>query len=155
MFYGVLNTLSGELEFSVGGHAMPYRFSSDGAQLISGEGGPVLGILEDAVYPSARIRLDAGDGLLLYTDGVTEAFDVSGNEYSSERLQVLVDQLRALPVRTLVTEIFQSIREFSSNAPQSDDITVLALRYPGPSSTFLPSLDLLTKSSPIQPVTLA
>lgn len=154
IFYGVLNTLSGELEFSAGGHSMPYRFSGSGAQLVIGEGGPVLGILEEATYPTNRIRLNPGDGLLLYTDGVTEAFDAAGNEFSNERLQVLLDRSRALPVQTLVTGIFKAIRKFSQDAPQSDDITVLALRYPGPATALPPGLDVLGDASQTQTVTL-
>ncbi len=155
MFYGVVNTVSGEVQFSVGGHSMPYRFSAGQALLPTAEGGPVLGILENATYPTSSLFLEPGEGLLLYTDGVTEAFDAQGNEYSSERLEDLLAGLSALPVQNMIGGILDSIRQFSTGAPQSDDITLLALRYLGPSQAILSGFDFLNKAASPHPAVLA
>ena len=154
MFYGVLNTVSGELEFSVGGHSMPYRFFAGHAQLTSGDGGPVLGVLEGATYPTEKLCLKPGEGLFLYTDGVTEAFDTEENEFSGERLQTLLEETSTLPLEEVVAGLLKSIREFSAGAPQSDDITVLTLRYLGPSMPISTGFDLPDRPASVLPAIL-
>lgn len=134
LFYGVLDLTSGEVTFSVAGHSMPYQISNGKAQLPDGDGGPVLGILPDAEYPTGKLKLSSGDALLLYTDGVTEAPDMSENEFSYERLQELAARNSDGSLEKLVSEVISSVQEFSSGAPQHDDITVLAVRYVGRSA---------------------
>lgn len=135
MFYGVLNMVSGELEFSVAGHNMPYLLSPRGADLMTAEGGPVLGVLEVAQYPTSKTRLQPGEAVLLYTDGATEAFNISGEEFSPERVQEILNHVANRPVSEIVPILFKKIQEHSVGVPQSDDITLLAIRYLGLNST--------------------
>ena len=76
--------------------------------------------------------LRAGDGLFLYTDGVTEAMNESEQQYSDERLlQCIAEQGAAMP-EALIREVMQSVKAFAGDASQSDDITMLALHFKGP-----------------------
>ena len=79
-------------------------------------------------YAMKRIVLKSGDGLLLYSDGVTEAMDESGALYSEERLQQTLAALSGRSVDDTVAAIIDSVKEHAAGAPQSDDITVLALK---------------------------
>jgi phosphoserine phosphatase RsbU/P len=131
VFYGILDIASGEIEFSIAGHNMPYRFSEEGVRLINGDTGPVLGILERAEFPTVKTVLQPGEGLLLYTDGVTEALNAAEEEFSPERLAETVSRRTHLPARHLVGEIVQSVQQHSAGMGQTDDLTALIIRYLG------------------------
>src|SRR5437773_11200210 len=88
IFYGILHIPSGKLEYSNGGHNLPYVLSQHGTvEPLENPGGMALGVLESATYRAKTVRLRVGDGLFLYTDGVTEAMDSAGNLFSERRLQ--------------------------------------------------------------------
>lgn len=135
IFYGILNTRTGELEFSVGGHNPPLLFSPSGVVgvLHAKSPGMLVGIIEEARYTSEHLQLRSGDGILLYTDGVTEATDTSKNEFGEERLHKVLEKACAHPVEDLVEEmicaIFAEVNTFAAGAPQHDDITAMALQY--------------------------
>jgi len=93
--------------------------------------GIILGTIEEARYTTASLTLHAGDTLVLYTDGVTEAMNPSQDLYSLERLRETVTGLSDQPPKTIVDTIFQSVSAYAAGAPQSDDITVLTLHYHG------------------------
>jgi phosphoserine phosphatase RsbU/P len=115
LFYGILNTSTGLIQYSVGGHNPPYIFSPDGTvrPLPIEHSGTIVGLFEGSRYQTETCRLSPGDGILLYTDGVTEAVN------ARSRAEQIVSGLHA------------SVNEFAEGAPQADDITVLALRYLG------------------------
>ncbi len=132
-FYGILDLRSGRFTYSNGGHNPPFRVSAAGAvQTLPRTGGVALGLLESVGYDSREIGLDAGDSLLLYTDGVTEAMRASGELYDDERLERLLATQGGAEPRALLEAIVDDVRVFAQGAPQSDDITLLALRYLGP-----------------------
>jgi serine phosphatase RsbU (regulator of sigma subunit) len=131
VFQAVLHTKTGELTYCNAGHNVPYRLSARGEASRLGEpGGMALGVLPDNAYKEARIALQPRETLFLYTDGVTEAMDPYGNLYSDDRLEVLLHGSRAGPVE-LVQRTVGEVRAYAAGEPQSDDITVLALRYLG------------------------
>ncbi|NNE48356.1 MAG: serine/threonine-protein phosphatase [Rhodothermales bacterium] len=78
-----------------------------------------------------EIQLGKGDTLLLYTDGVTEAMSPKSEEYSEERPQALLEGEKAGSPRELLDRVFDSVLVFADGAPQSDDITALALTFLG------------------------
>ena len=85
-------------------------------------------------YGQASGRLHPGDCLVLYTDGVTEAFNPEGQMFGDERLHELVRQHVDASAQTLVTHIFASVIEFAGTAPQSDDITLAVLAWCPPTT---------------------
>jgi sigma-B regulation protein RsbU (phosphoserine phosphatase) len=132
VFYGILHTETGELEFSNGGHNVPYVIGGDRLAPIGQPGGMALGILEDARYHTSRISLNAGETLMLYTDGVTEAMDPESRLYSTPRFEETLHRLAKQRPIDLLTKLVEDVQAFSSGAVQADDITLLALQYRQP-----------------------
>jgi sigma-B regulation protein RsbU (phosphoserine phosphatase) len=132
IFYGILHTDTGELEYSIGGHNPPIIFSRSGnAEMMQTRGGMIVGMVEEARYSTGCIRLSPGDGILLYTDGVTEAEDPAENQFSEERLLGLLAKSGGRSVEEIVQEVMHAVALFASGAPQHDDITAMAMRYEG------------------------
>lgn len=131
-FCATLNFRTGEMRYSNAGHNPPLiRRAGGKPEWLDLPEGFLLGILEDSSYRTETIYLNPGDALLLYTDGVTEAMNTEGLPYSDESLQTLVESLEEAKPETLVQEVVRHVQDFAGEAPQSDDITVLALRYKG------------------------
>jgi len=129
IFYGIYNTTTGELEYANGGHNPPYILKADGSvQLLEMTNGIALGVMEDLDYQIRTVQLHSGDGLFLYTDGVTEAFNAAGQMYTDQRLVKLLTASNTLPIREIVQKVFQDVNEYSTGIDQSDDITILAMR---------------------------
>ena len=88
-----------------------------------------LGVLEDVTYRAKKRILRAGDGLFLYTDGVTEAMDRAGNFFSDRRLQEFLQRAHGSSPTELIRGVVNEVKRFSCGAEQSDDITTLAIQY--------------------------
>ncbi len=130
-FCGILNIRTGQVDYSNGGHNLPYYLHPDGVSPLENLGGRALGLVEQSPYASGRMILRPGDALLLYTDGVTEAMDMSETLYSDERLEQFLGTNRGSAARQIIGDLISDVRHFAGEAPQSDDITILALRYFG------------------------
>lgn len=132
LFYAVFDPATGSLTYSNGGHNPPFVLrAGGGVEQLRGHGFPV-GALEEVRYRNGQAELRPGDGLFLYTDGVTEAMDEARRQFTPERLlKTLEESDRSSPV-TLVYDVVEAVRRFTGDAPQSDDLTVLAMRYAGP-----------------------
>jgi sigma-B regulation protein RsbU (phosphoserine phosphatase) len=133
MFYGILDTRTGDLQFAIGGHNPPYVFSPAGGvrELPCTNGGPVVGLLADAKYETINDHISPGEGILLFTDGVTEAIDRNEEFFTEERLEKFLAVNCTATAEQLVSTLHQSVEAFAAGMPQADDITVLALRYLG------------------------
>jgi sigma-B regulation protein RsbU (phosphoserine phosphatase) len=132
LFYAVLNTRTGELQFGNGGHNPPYVVSAEGAiRPLPQKSGPMLGVWEGFEYQTWTERLAPGESIVLYTDGVIEAVDRNGEFFSEQRLeQFLIASAPETPER-LVRNLHAGVQDFAKGTPQADDITVLTLRYLG------------------------
>lgn len=86
------------------------------------------------MYPEARVTLEPGDVLLLFTDGVTEAINGAGELFSDARLLQGFGECAAGRAGDIVDRVVDAVSTFAATAPQEDDITVLALRYVGRAS---------------------
>lgn len=134
LFCGILETETGIFRFANAGHNPPLLLDSDGqCEFIKVKKGLVAGIIESAHYPPDTLMLRPGQSLLLYTDGVTEALNIRNELYSEEKLLGTLRTGNRDSPRTLVETIRASLAGFSQGAPQADDITMLALRFSGPS----------------------
>jgi sigma-B regulation protein RsbU (phosphoserine phosphatase) len=131
VFYGILNTTNGEVEYVNGGHNPPYIISGTGIRKVEMTGGPILGCIEDFTYHSKRLKLLPGDRLFLFTDGVTEAFNSLDKVYGDERLESYLSSRLTLPLEDLLKESLQEVNAFSIGMAQSDDITYLAISFNG------------------------
>ena len=133
VFYCVFDPASGVLRYANGGHNPPYVRHADGSvEVLSGEGGVALGVIPGVAYPEHTTTLLPGDRLLLYTDGVTEAFNASDEAYGVDRLLAEIRAHREGAAATLVERICRSVTSFAGSAPQSDDITLTVLTRHAP-----------------------
>lgn len=134
IFYGVLNTRTGEVQFSFGGHNPPYIKRREGpVERLNHESGFLLGMLDDMEYDVHKIVLHPGDTILLYTDGVTEAMNSKEELFEESRLESSLQRLNGSPLKEMLDGINADLMEFAAGAPQADDITMLALQYKGKS----------------------
>ena len=129
LFFGVYNPESGDFVYANGGHNLPLLVHADGSAetLERTEDGIALGVLPDADYSARRIRLQPGDTLVLYTDGVTEAEDEDQQQFGLERLIALFRDSPPTDAEQTNRNVFDAVREFTGAAPQFDDITCLTL----------------------------
>jgi phosphoserine phosphatase RsbU/P len=131
-FYGVLDTRTGELQFANAGHNPPYVFSPDGTyRVLEGNGGPMLGLFPGLTYETSTTTFAPGEGILVYTDGVTEAKDTAEEFFEEQRLEEFLRGHGSEPVEQFINGLHRKVEEFAMGAPQADDITALALRYLG------------------------
>jgi sigma-B regulation protein RsbU (phosphoserine phosphatase) len=121
------------LRYANGGHNPPYVRRADGSiEVVSGTVGLVLGVMPGIAYPDHTIQLLPGDRLILYTDGVTEAFNSADEPYGAERLIAEVKAHGDGAATALVERICRSVTIFAGAAPQSDDITLTVLTWGAP-----------------------
>ncbi|WP_137176249.1 PP2C family protein-serine/threonine phosphatase [Roseomonas sp. AR75] len=128
--YATLDPATGLLEYASAGHPPPLLIGAEGAARELPEcDGMVLGVLPAQEYRLHRQSLAPDEVLLLYTDGVTEAFDSAGSCFGEERLAATLAAHRGLHCEDLLATVVREVMGFAANAPQADDITCLALRY--------------------------
>ncbi len=134
VFLGVLDTQTGHLAFANAGHNKPVMLRVGGPDFLEGRSGPALGVMEGLDYLPMETSLAPGEAIYVYTDGVTEAMDLNGGEYGDERLfAVLKDCGPETSAKTVLAATFADVRRHAGEADQSDDITMLCLRWRGPS----------------------
>jgi phosphoserine phosphatase RsbU/P len=127
-FMTVADPASGELVYTNAGHNPPLIVRANGdVELLKG-GGIILGILPMASYQESRIKMETGDTLVLFTDGVTEAPNVNDEDFGEERLANLVKTLQGKSAAHIVEAIEAAVTEFTQGAPVADDITVVVAR---------------------------
>ncbi|MBO9715411.1 MAG: serine/threonine-protein phosphatase, partial [Pseudoxanthomonas sp.] len=123
---GRLEVASGRFVLASAGHEPPLLLHTDGrAELLSLPSGGPLGFETATDFPLYEGVLGAGCALVGYTDGVTEAFDAQDRAYGSERL--LHALVRGDDAATACRRLLEDVRRFAGDAPQSDDITILAI----------------------------
>jgi sigma-B regulation protein RsbU (phosphoserine phosphatase) len=133
VFYCVFDTSTGTLRYANGGHNPPYVRRADGSvEALAGAGGLVLGVMPGVSFPDHTVQLLPGDRLVLYTDGVTEAFNSADEPYGVERLLAEVKAHGDGAAGALVERICRSVTVFADTAPQSDDITLTVLKWGPP-----------------------
>ena len=132
LFCGLLETDTGRFFFANAGHNPPLLLANDGEHaFLKLKKGLVAGIMENARYSTDMLQFSPDQTVLLYTDGVTEAMNLQNEFYSEERLLAKVRERVWDNSRHLVDTVRADIAGFVQDAPQADDITMLALRYRG------------------------
>ncbi len=134
VFYGILNTQTGEVDYVNAGHNPPYIVSANGIQKVEMTDGMALGVMNDFNFKSKKIQLKKDEKLVLCTDGVVEAFNTEDTAYGEERFEDFLTSNRNLPVDKIIKDSFHDVCGFVDGAPQSDDITLLGLSFNGSKS---------------------
>ena len=128
-WFGCLDLGSGSLEYVNAGHNTPVLFGKSGLEALPLSENMPLGVWDEAEFISGRITLQPGDILLLYTDGVTESMDAAGNEFGRGRLNEAVVAAGAYGASDVIESVLDRVRWHASGVDQSDDITMLCLKY--------------------------
>lgn len=132
VFYGILHTDHGVVEYGLGGHNPPYRVSPSGdLAAIDEPGGVVVGLLPESTYETGRVQLAPGEAIFLFTDGVTEAMDPGQHFFTERRLKEILRGCGGLEPKETVARVLGALAEFTAGAPQSDDITTMAVKWNG------------------------
>jgi sigma-B regulation protein RsbU (phosphoserine phosphatase) len=129
VLYSIYNPETGRLTYSNGGHDAPMLVRPDGSsELLALTGGVALGIAPDIEYPSHTVQLEPGDTVLLYTDGITEAMNGDGEQFGVKRMHEVFAANAPENSEQAAKAMFEAVKEFVGETPQSDDITCLVLR---------------------------
>jgi len=120
----------GRVTYANGGHNPPVLLTRSAVHRLT-VGGPLLGGFPDASFEQATIRLDPGDTLVMFTDGVTEARNAAGEEFGESALLECLDAQRGDAPRDLLRQVLAAVKEFCGTSEQSDDITVTVTRRVG------------------------
>lgn len=126
---GTLDIASGELRIANAGHMDPISRVSGNCSEMPVDGGPVLGVLEDAEYPTVIRKLSKGTTLIFYTDGISEAFNERHEQYGTRRLLQFASQNSKDDTECFTLDIREDIRRFVGDAAQSDDLTLMLIKY--------------------------
>jgi sigma-B regulation protein RsbU (phosphoserine phosphatase) len=127
--YGVLSIENGEFTYANAGHNPPVWMSGTGKKLVLlHRTGPALGIIDDLPMDQRTIVLGLEDVLLLYTDGLTEAFSPENEIFGEERLQQALKLAETSSARLVLDALEASVNKFMDPLPASDDLTMLALK---------------------------
>jgi len=138
-FAARLDVATGELEYVNAGHNPTYRVGAGGGVApLGGAVNPALGAVEGHEYHAGLVSLRPGDLLLMYTDGVVEARNASGEEFHALRLESFLGGCGGASADAVVRGLLGKVEDFAGDTPQYDDVTALALRWRGPDSR-LPS----------------
>lgn len=134
-FFGVIDMDLGTLTYVNAGHDPPYLIRpNEGPEMIPHTGGIALGVLPELDYAETTIPLDPGTSLYLYTDGITEAENASGQQFGRDRLEEKLAGTNGAGPQVLMDDILGDLRAFTGDAKQFDDITCMALQFVGGAS---------------------
>jgi serine phosphatase RsbU (regulator of sigma subunit)/ligand-binding sensor protein len=126
VFFGVLDTSTGELTYANGGHCPPHLIGASGSQAALTATGPILGAFAKAHYHPAEVEVEPGDSLVLYTDGLSEARD-GGGLYGEQRLLALLEQASEQPVASAVSGLVADALAYSGGKLK-DDLAIMVVR---------------------------
>ena len=128
-FYGMLGA-NGDLTFCNAGHNAPLLVSASGIRRLE-TGGVVLGLFEHASFDEETVTMHPGDYIVLFSDGVTEALNPAGEEFTDERLIECVNAHLGEPPQDVLEAVLAEVRTFCADATPSDDVTVVMVRFNG------------------------
>ncbi|MCE5209701.1 MAG: GAF domain-containing protein [Chloroflexi bacterium] len=127
--YAILNKRANKIVYANAGHNLPVLFRRDENRIISLEkGGMSLGVMENIQLTDSEITIFPGDILLMYTDGVTEAFNSAGEGFGIERLEKFILDQQEMPAEDLLKQLENTLKDFSAGVPASDDVTLVCLK---------------------------
>lgn len=129
IFYMVFNNQNGTLTYSSAGHPPAVHLSlSKPFQLLGTEGG-LIGVDSSSSFSEKEERLEKGDKVILYTDGITEFKNPDGELYGEERFYRLLEEVKVRPLEQIITHINMTLKEFGKGHPPSDDVSILGVEY--------------------------
>ena len=126
--YGVLDTKNRIFTFANAGHNAPILRHAEGKMEYLTQGGLALGMFENSKYEERPIKLNAGDIIVFYTDGVTETKNEKEEEFGTARLKQAIDDSHKLGALQIQENIQEAVKDFTSDLNQADDLTLLVIK---------------------------
>jgi CHASE2 domain-containing sensor protein len=127
MCHVCIDTATRSVTYASGGHLPLVLARGEAIELLEAKEGMALGLFESE-FSDEKLSLERDDVVVLYTDGVTEAINLKGEEYGTERLTAVVKKNKNLPCKEIVDLVYKDITHFTGKAPQHDDITVIVIK---------------------------
>jgi sigma-B regulation protein RsbU (phosphoserine phosphatase) len=127
LFYAELDTATGSFAYVNAGHNPPYRLDADGGIEPLTATAMALGIVPAAQFESRQTCLDPGDRVFLFTDGITEAFDLRDTEYGEARLEAYLEAARGAGDQELIDGVRADVMAFCGSSPPRDDMTLMVV----------------------------
>ena len=127
-FFAIFDQKNGTLTSISAGHNPPYLWHADGSFETLNEGGLLMGMFPNAPYKSETKQLQAGDWVVMFTDGVSEAMSVESEEFGEKRLEEIIRAGRDTSAAGMIEAISNAVKNHTEGAPQSDDITLVVLK---------------------------
>lgn len=132
LFLGILNIKTGELKYCNAAHTSTYVLKADGKlDILADTHGLPLGLYREKAYKESSYKLENGDTLIMYSDGVTELHDENQLQYGDYRFKENIKSLAGLGPKEMVRRIENSLKQFIGDSDQNDDICILILKYKG------------------------
>jgi len=128
LFLGVLDPENAELIYSNAGHNLPFIVNETGSVKRLETGNIVLGAIEDVTYTEDSIKLEKGDTLLIFSDGISEAINPNEEEFGEDPLPALVNANRESSAMSLIDTIIEEVIRHAGKAPQRDDMTIVVIK---------------------------
>jgi phosphoserine phosphatase RsbU/P len=128
LFYGILDFSTHRLMYSNAGHENPILLASGSKVIRLETGGTVLGVVENFPFEEGTIELSPGNTLVIFSDGITEAFDVNDQQFGETRLIEVISQHRAERAEAISGHIVEAVKAFAEKAPQADDLTLVVIK---------------------------
>ncbi len=129
VFYGIYDLQTGQITFTNAGHNPPYILKADGqVEVVKSPCNLVLGAVPDMPFSCDTMKLEPGDTLYMFTDGVTEAENKNHDQFGESRLEAALAECKGADSRHIVDTVNAKVKEFINGASQSDDITQLVIR---------------------------
>src|SRR5882762_1999072 len=146
MFFGILDQ-EGHLEFINAGHPSPFLIRRGVAEEAFTEGSYPVGLVPEAEYTAVCLKLEPGDTLVLFSDGVTEAVDPDEQMFGTARLKKLLTGQMECPLEHIQKCVLEGVENFARGAHQADDVTLLIVRYRAAAATTDTEVPISTSSS--------
>ena len=127
LFYGVFDPRTGDFAYANAGHNPPLLRASDGAISRLDSTGPVTGVIAGATYSARRVRIQRGEGLVLYSDGVTERENPAGEQFGESRLREVIGETAQRPAEEICAAVISRLQEFGNSRPYNDDVTLVVM----------------------------
>jgi serine phosphatase RsbU (regulator of sigma subunit) len=128
LFLAHLDTVTGVLNYCSAGHPPAFLLRTSREFESLSVGGLLLGVLDDPVYSAGQVRLDAGDTLLIFSDGILESQDQRGEEFGYDRLKAQLENAQSSSADAILFSVLGAVQDFATIRPLMDDMTLAVIR---------------------------
>lgn len=127
MVYMMINTRNKYLHYSSAGHPPPILVTGGGEMKLLEKGGPLIGVCSAAAFESERVEFESGCRVFLYTDGIMDCENESGEFFGADRFYDTVERFKHEPVEKALDHICETVQAFAGSTPLRDDVSIIGI----------------------------